>query len=173
MPKTVTSPLQKKLAAILVERRKAAGLRQVDLAEKMGVYQSWVTHMESGQRRIDVVELIELGKIPEFDPVEVVRKLSRKKVLWNPFARTRRVSKTAQSSRLPIPDWSPGTQPGGFEAPKELPSETPKSARKDMFGFLDRSLSRADHTRTSEAPTSSLIRGRHFQSSSSLRAAAA
>jgi ribosome-binding protein aMBF1 (putative translation factor) len=78
MPKTVTSPLQKKLAAMLVEHRKSAGLRQVDLAEKMGVYQSWVTHMESGQRRIDVVELIELGKILGFDPVDVVRKLSRK-----------------------------------------------------------------------------------------------
>ncbi len=78
MPKTVTSPLQKKLAAMLVEQRKSAGLRQVDLAEKMGVYQSWVTHMESGQRRIDVIELIELGKILGFDPVEVVRKLSRK-----------------------------------------------------------------------------------------------
>jgi ribosome-binding protein aMBF1 (putative translation factor) len=78
MPKTVTSPLQKKLTAMLVEHRKAAGLRQVDLAEKMGVYQSWVTHMESGQRRIDVVELIELGKILGFDPVDVVRKLSRK-----------------------------------------------------------------------------------------------
>jgi transcriptional regulator with XRE-family HTH domain len=78
MPKTVTSPLQKKLAAMLVEHRKAVGLRQVDVAEKMGVYQSWVTHMESGQRRIDVVELIELGKILGFDPVDVVRKLSRK-----------------------------------------------------------------------------------------------
>ena len=53
MPKTVTSPLQKKLAAMLVEQRKSVGLRQVDLAEKMGVYQSWVTHMESGQRRIE------------------------------------------------------------------------------------------------------------------------
>ncbi|NPU65383.1 helix-turn-helix transcriptional regulator [Bradyrhizobium sp. 83012] len=78
MPKSVTSPLQQKLAAMLVEHRKAAGLRQVDLAEKMGVYQSWVTHMESGQRRIDVVELIELGKVLGFDPVDVVRKLSRK-----------------------------------------------------------------------------------------------
>ncbi len=78
MPKTVTSPLQKKLAAMLVERRKAAGFRQIDLAKKMGVYQSWVTHMESGQRRIDVVELIELGQILGFDPVDVVRKLSRK-----------------------------------------------------------------------------------------------
>lgn len=50
MSKTVTSPLQKKLAAMLVEFRKKAGLRQVDLAEKLGVYQSWVTHLESGQQ---------------------------------------------------------------------------------------------------------------------------
>jgi transcriptional regulator with XRE-family HTH domain len=61
MPETVTSPLQKKLVAMLVEERTKAGLRQVDLAEKLGVYQSWVTHMESGQRRIDVIELIELS----------------------------------------------------------------------------------------------------------------
>lgn len=78
MPKTVTSPLQKKLAGMLVELRKNAGLRQVDLAKKLGVYQSWVTHMESGQRRIDVIELIELGKAIGFDPAEVVRRLSRR-----------------------------------------------------------------------------------------------
>ncbi len=78
MPKTVTSPLQKKLAAMLVERRKRAGLRQIDLAEKLGVYQSWVTHMESGQRRIDVIELIELGRVVGFDPAEIVRKLTRR-----------------------------------------------------------------------------------------------
>ena len=41
---------------MLAELRVEAGLRQVDLANKLGVYQSWVTHMESGQRRIDVVE---------------------------------------------------------------------------------------------------------------------
>ncbi|QUS42241.1 XRE family transcriptional regulator [Tardiphaga alba] len=78
MPKTVTSPLQKKLAAMLVEARKKADLRQIDLAEKLGVYQSWVTHMESGQRRIDVVELIELGRIMGFDPAEMVRVLSKR-----------------------------------------------------------------------------------------------
>jgi ribosome-binding protein aMBF1 (putative translation factor) len=77
MSRTITSPLQKKLAAMLVEQRKKAGLRQVDLAEKLRVYQSWVTHMESGQRRIDVIELIELGKVIGFDPAEVVRKLAR------------------------------------------------------------------------------------------------
>lgn len=78
MSKTVTSPLQKKLAKMLVELRKKAGLRQVDLAAKLGVYQSWVTHLESGQRRVDVIELIELGRIMGFDPAEVVRKLNRR-----------------------------------------------------------------------------------------------
>ena len=62
---------------MLAELRVAAGLRQVDLANKLGVYQSWVTHMESGQRRIDVVELIELSKVIGFDPAEVVRKLRK------------------------------------------------------------------------------------------------
>jgi transcriptional regulator with XRE-family HTH domain len=78
MSKTITSPVQKRLAAMLVELRKKAGLRQVDLAEKLGVYQSWVTHLESGQRRIDVVELIELGKIIGFDPADVVKKLDKR-----------------------------------------------------------------------------------------------
>jgi transcriptional regulator with XRE-family HTH domain len=58
---------------MLVEQRKKAGLRQVDLAKKMGVYQSWVTHMESGQRRIDVIALMELGKAIGFDAADMVR----------------------------------------------------------------------------------------------------
>jgi hypothetical protein len=34
--------------------------------------------MESGQRRIDVVELIKLGRAIGFDPADMVRKLSRR-----------------------------------------------------------------------------------------------
>lgn len=78
MPKSLNSPLQKKLAAMLVEARQKAGLRQVDLAEKLRVYQSWITHMESGQRRIDVVELIELGKVLDFEPADFIKKLTKK-----------------------------------------------------------------------------------------------
>lgn len=78
MLKTVASPLQKKLAKLLVDARKSAGLRQIDVAEKLGVYQSWVTHLESGQRRVDVIELIELAKVLGFDPAEMVKKLSKR-----------------------------------------------------------------------------------------------
>ncbi|MFB9265377.1 helix-turn-helix domain-containing protein [Bradyrhizobium erythrophlei] len=77
MPKTVTSPLQPKLAALLAELRKKAGLRQIDLAQRLGVYQSWVTHMESGQRRIDVIELIEICEALGFGAHEALNVLRR------------------------------------------------------------------------------------------------
>jgi hypothetical protein len=52
--------------------------RRPDLAKKMGVYQSWVTHMESGQRRIDAIELIELGKAIGLTPRTSCASLSRR-----------------------------------------------------------------------------------------------
>ena len=43
-------------------------MTQAQLAERLGEYQSFVARLESGQRRVDVVELIELGGILGFDP---------------------------------------------------------------------------------------------------------
>ena len=63
------------LAQLLTERRKAAGLRQVDLAEKLGEYQSWVQHLESGQRRIDLIELIEILEAMGFEPRKEVPRI--------------------------------------------------------------------------------------------------
>lgn len=47
-------------------------MTQAQLAERLGEYQSFVARLESGQRRVDVVELIELGSILEFDPAVAV-----------------------------------------------------------------------------------------------------
>ena len=55
----------------------AAGLRQVDVAKKLGVPVLGNTFWNSGQRRVDVVELIELGRAIGFDPAELVKKLVR------------------------------------------------------------------------------------------------
>jgi ribosome-binding protein aMBF1 (putative translation factor) len=78
MSRTFSHPLQKKLARLIRERREAAGLSQWDVAKKIDRYQSWVTALETGGRRIDIVELIELGKVIGFDPAELVKQLSRK-----------------------------------------------------------------------------------------------
>lgn len=45
------------LQAVLRQLRQEAGLRQVDLAGRLGEPQSFVSKYESGERRLDVLEL--------------------------------------------------------------------------------------------------------------------
>lgn len=75
MSKSLGSPRHKALIALLVEKREAAGLTQAQLAEKLGEYQSFVARLESGQRRVDVVEFLELATVLRFDPSAALRKL--------------------------------------------------------------------------------------------------
>jgi transcriptional regulator with XRE-family HTH domain len=65
------------LIELLVQRRKAAGLTQADVASRLGEYQSFVARLESGQRRVDVAEFLELSDILGFDPLKVIRSLKR------------------------------------------------------------------------------------------------
>ena len=67
MNKTLGSERHIALIEFLVGRRKAAGLSQEELAAKLGEYQSFVARMESGQRRVDVVEFLSLATILKFD----------------------------------------------------------------------------------------------------------
>lgn len=67
MPKTLRSPRHVRLIDLLVEQRNRAGLSQADLAEKLGRYQSVVSQIESGGRRVDVVELLDIAEIIGLD----------------------------------------------------------------------------------------------------------
>jgi len=63
------------LRILLIERRKQAGLTQVQLAEKLGSgwHQSTVASMENGQRKIDVLEFLKLSEVIGFDPAELLK----------------------------------------------------------------------------------------------------
>jgi hypothetical protein len=52
-----------------------AGLRQVDVAKRLKRYQSYITLIETGQRRIDVIEFVELATTIGFDPRKAVKTL--------------------------------------------------------------------------------------------------
>lgn len=67
MPKTLRSPRHVRLIDLLVEQRKRAGLSQADLAKRLERYQSVVSSMESGGRRVDVVELLDLAEVIGLD----------------------------------------------------------------------------------------------------------
>jgi predicted transcriptional regulator len=43
---------------LLIAKRSEAGLTQAGLARKLGEHQSFVARLESGQRRIDVIEFL-------------------------------------------------------------------------------------------------------------------
>jgi len=55
--RTIYTPEHQLLATLLREVRAEAGLRQVDVAAAMARTQSFVSDYESGQRRLDLVEL--------------------------------------------------------------------------------------------------------------------
>lgn len=75
MPRTINSPLHAKLREFITEKRKTAGLTQHQLAARLKRSQSYVATIETGQRRIDVVELLELAKVLKFDPREAIAHL--------------------------------------------------------------------------------------------------
>lgn len=72
MAKTIRSKGQVALCLALVEARIKAGLGQEELAAKLKCHQSLVARIESGQRRIDVVELVVLARAMGFDPSEML-----------------------------------------------------------------------------------------------------
>ena len=72
MAKTIRTNGQLALVRALVDARKSAGLGQDDLADRLKSHQSLVARIESGERRIDVVELVVLARAIGFDPFDVL-----------------------------------------------------------------------------------------------------
>lgn len=72
MPKTLRSPRQQRLIELLIAQRKKAGLSQAALADALGRYQSVIAAMESGSRRIDVVEFLDIAEVVGFDIHEMI-----------------------------------------------------------------------------------------------------
>lgn len=57
MLKSLRTQQNKIFLAALRDRREALGLRQADLAERLGESQTTVSRVENGERRLDVIEL--------------------------------------------------------------------------------------------------------------------
>jgi transcriptional regulator with XRE-family HTH domain len=73
--RTIDSPRHNALRAFIIEKRQKAGLRQVDVAKKLGRHQSYVSYVESGLKVIDVVELMEWADAIGFDPRHALKHL--------------------------------------------------------------------------------------------------
>lgn len=63
MNKSIYSSEHKKIINKLVKARLDSGLSQNDAAKKLGKSQSYISKLESGQRRVDLIQLKALAKI--------------------------------------------------------------------------------------------------------------
>ncbi|HEX3869428.1 MAG TPA: helix-turn-helix transcriptional regulator [Pirellulales bacterium] len=75
MRKSLHSDRSDALLDMLRGARKRAGLTQVEVAQRLGRPQSFVAKYEGGERRLDVVELLEVAEALQADPVAMLRKL--------------------------------------------------------------------------------------------------
>ncbi|MDB2466419.1 helix-turn-helix domain-containing protein [Planktomarina temperata] len=78
MAKTIRSSGHEALREALIAARKTAGLTQAELAGKLKCHQSFVARLESGQRRIDVVELVVLCRAIGVDAVKFLTNTEEK-----------------------------------------------------------------------------------------------
>jgi transcriptional regulator with XRE-family HTH domain len=75
--RTLDSPRHEALRAFLIEARDKAGLRQIELAKRLRRSQSYVSYVETGQKLVDVVELMEWAEAIGFDARDAIKRLSK------------------------------------------------------------------------------------------------
>jgi transcriptional regulator with XRE-family HTH domain len=75
LPKSIYTERHKRLCELLRKQRKAAGLTQTIVAERLGKPPSYVAKYEGGDRRLDILELIDVAAAIGFDPCKLIRAL--------------------------------------------------------------------------------------------------
>lgn len=77
MAGAIYSDAQKSVARAFAAARLKAGLKQSDLAAAIGKHQSYVSDIERGQRRLDVLELFAIAHALGLTPDHLYRALTR------------------------------------------------------------------------------------------------
>jgi len=73
--KSVYTHQYRRLRALLTEARKTAGLTQVELSVQLDRPQSFVSKVERGERRLDVIEFLEMARVLRLDVVAFLHQL--------------------------------------------------------------------------------------------------
>lgn len=63
------------LRKILKDARTSAGMRQVDVASKLKVPQSYIAKIEQGERKVTFIEVLDLCRVLGIDAKELVNRL--------------------------------------------------------------------------------------------------
>ncbi len=77
MAKSLFTRQHTQLRKLLIQKRKDAKLTQTALAERLGRRQAYVSRIERGERRVDVVEFLDLAHAIGFNPAKFIADFDR------------------------------------------------------------------------------------------------
>lgn len=73
MPSSIFTQRHQELIGFIASTRKAAGVTQVELADRMGKPQSFVSKVERGERRLDVIEFCQFAEALGHEPAKLLQ----------------------------------------------------------------------------------------------------
>ncbi|MBI5235439.1 MAG: helix-turn-helix transcriptional regulator [Deltaproteobacteria bacterium] len=79
MTKSIFSGRYDLFRARLIEAREKADLTQADVAARLGKFQSFVSKYELGERRLDVVEFLDVATALGVEPCKILMELQKVK----------------------------------------------------------------------------------------------
>ena len=78
MPKTIFGGAHGAFVEALIQARRAAGLNQTELGQRLGKDQKFVSLIERSQRRIDVVEWLAICRALGVEPVALYAQVAER-----------------------------------------------------------------------------------------------
>jgi len=76
--KSTFTPAYKFMLTALIDLRRQAGVNQIELARRLGKQQAFVSNIERGVRRVDVIEFYAIAKALGGDPAKLFSELVAK-----------------------------------------------------------------------------------------------
>ena len=78
MTKSQHTPAYEHFRSLLVDARQQSDLTQAEVSERLGRPQSFVAKYEGGERRLDVVEFVEVCAALKIDPKRIVSAIQKR-----------------------------------------------------------------------------------------------
>lgn len=78
MARGIHDPRYKRLIEALAAARRNAKVSQVELATKLGKRQQFVSKYESGERRLDAVELLDISRALGLDAAALLQRVAER-----------------------------------------------------------------------------------------------
>jgi len=77
MTSSIFTKKYKLFRELLIQYRQDASVSQLSLSKKLGKPQSFISKYETGERRLDLIEFLEIANALQFDPIDFILKLDK------------------------------------------------------------------------------------------------